>query len=178
MQGSWYLALTSRNQSFSIGSTLPDPLVCKTPIADGRPERPNHVWSLRLRRGPNPQRPQVPYAWRQTTTRSDRTRAWATVRQHPPLRRGRLCHPDPLRRPHQPSPASPPCIRFEPGHLMGAGHLRHFDGTMNRPCHIPHIKTSTRRLKTVAYSPIIDQVSCLTPQAMSVSPVPSRTIGS
>jgi len=60
--------------------------------------------------------------WRQTTTRSDRTRAWATVRQHLPLRRGRLCHPNPLRRPPQPSPARQPCIRFEPDHLTGASH--------------------------------------------------------
>ncbi len=41
-----------------------------------------------------------------------------------PSCRGRLRHPNPLRRPSQTSPASPPCIRFEPGHLMGAGQRR------------------------------------------------------
>ena len=35
---------------------------------------------------------------------------------------GRLYKPNPLRRPSQPWPPSPPCIRLKPGHLMGAGH--------------------------------------------------------
>ncbi len=61
-----------------------------------------------------------------TTTRAAAFLAWLPPASTQRRAIAGCATPNPLRRPHQTSPTSPPCIRFELGHLVGQATMSNF----------------------------------------------------